>query len=147
MFGASGEQVVRHAALVLEHGVNAVLNGAPADQAVHEYVPVLPDAVGPVRGLVFYSGVPPAVHMDDVGCLGQRQAGAGGFQGQDAEGRAGFLLEGGDDVLAFRNRRSPVQGKPGTAEDSGQEIVQMGNDGAELGKETGVFMPGGNGGV
>ena len=124
MFGASGEQVVRHAALVLEHGVNAVLNGAPADQAVHEYVPVLPDAVGPVRGLVFYSGVPPAVHMDDVGCLGQRQAGAGGFQGQDAEGRAGFLLEGGDDVLAFRNRRSPVQGKPGTAEDSGQEIVQ-----------------------
>ena len=83
--------------------------------------------------------------MDDVGCLGQRQAGSGGFQGQDAEGRAGFLLEGGDDVLAFRNRRSPVQGKPGTAEDSGQEIVQMGNDGAELGKENGFFLPGGNG--
>ena len=83
--------------------------------------------------------------MDDVGCLGQSQAGAGGFQGQDAEGRAGFLLEGGDDVLAFRNRRSPVQGKPGTAEDSGQEIVQMGNDGAELGKENGFFLPGGNG--
>ena len=85
--------------------------------------------------------------MDDVGCLGQRQAGSGGFQGQDAEGRAGFLLEGGDDVLAFRNRRSPVQGKPGTAEDSGQEIVQMGNDGAELGKENGFFLPGGNGGA
>lgn len=56
---------------------NAVLNGAAADQAVHQHVPVLADAVGPVRRLVFHGGVPPAVHMDDVGGLGQSQSGPG----------------------------------------------------------------------
>lgn len=71
-------------ALVLNHLVDALLEGVLSDEAVDEDVLVLADAVGTVGGLGLDSGVPPEVEVDDVAGGGEVEAGAGGFQGEEA---------------------------------------------------------------
>lgn len=56
-------------------------------------------------------------------------------------------MEGGDNVLTFRNGRASVQREARTAENPGKQVVQVGDDGTELGEQNGFFLPCRDGGA
>ena len=73
--------------LAFDHIVDHLLQGADGDKFVHLHLLGLADAESAVSGLVFYSGVPPAVEMENVVGAGQVQASATCFEGEDKNGR------------------------------------------------------------
>ena len=75
-------------ALGADHVVDAFLEGAAGDEAVHLHVALLADAVGAVGGLRLDGGVPPQVEVDDVGGGGEVQAGAAGLQREQEDALA-----------------------------------------------------------
>ena len=66
--------------------VNAVLDGSVTDELVDEDGLVLTDAVGSVGGLVFGSGIPPRIVVDDAVSGGEVKAGSAGFEGNKEDG-------------------------------------------------------------
>ena len=68
--------------LVLNHLVDAFFQGADGDKLVNKDVLLLANTKGPIRGLVFHGGVPPAVEVEHMVGFGQGNADAPGFQGQ-----------------------------------------------------------------
>ena len=82
--------------------VDAVLHGAGADELVDEDGLVLADAVGAVGGLIFGSGIPPGIKMDDAVGGGEVEAGPAGFEGDEEDGN---VL-----VLETINKAAPVLG-------------------------------------
>src|SRR5690606_36657490 len=83
-----------------EQLVDAFLQGPGGDQLVDVDGLRLPDAVGPVGGLVLHGRVPPAVVVDDVGGAGQVEAGAAGAQGDEQDRRSLPGLEVVDELVA-----------------------------------------------
>lgn len=138
------EEGVCHALLGTQEVVDAFFDGTPANQFVDKDIAMLADAVGSVGGLVFDGGVPPAVEVDDVGSLGEGEAGACGFKREDEEGRACVLLELPDDSLPGGDGSAAVEQETVAMENAGQKIVQRVDHAAELGKEDEFFLPGGN---
>ena len=80
--------------------MNAVLDGAGADELVDEDGFVLADAVGAVGCLGFCGGVPPGVVVDDAVGGGEVEAGAAGFEGDEEDGDV-FALETFDKFAAL----------------------------------------------
>jgi hypothetical protein len=80
--------------------VDAVLDGAGADEFVDEDGFVLADAVSAVGRLVFGGGIPPWVEVDDAVGGGEVEAGAAGFEGDEEDGD-GFVLETLDEFSAL----------------------------------------------
>jgi hypothetical protein len=66
-FTAVRKHSVREAAFLLDDRVDFFLKRAAADELVDEHVLLLTDAECAVGRLVFDSGIPPAVEMNDVG--------------------------------------------------------------------------------
>ena len=64
-FGGVGEEGVGELGLLLLELVDALFDGALADELVDEDRVLLADAVGAVGGLGFGGGVPPGVVVDD----------------------------------------------------------------------------------
>ena len=90
--GGSGEEGVGEVGLFLLELVDAVFDGAGADEFVDEDGFVLADAVGAVSRLVFGGRVPPGVVVDDGVCGGEVESGASGFEGNEEDG-LGAILE------------------------------------------------------
>lgn len=65
--------------LVLNHLINALLEGVLGDETVYDDVLVLSDAVGAVCGLCFHCGVPPEIVVDDVAGSSEVEACASGL--------------------------------------------------------------------
>ena len=95
--------------LLVDQGVDRLLDRAAADELVDQHVALLADAEGPVGGLVLDGRVPPAVEVDHVRGGGQVQARAAGLQRQDEERRAVVALELVDERLAPSDGRAAVQ--------------------------------------
>ena len=66
--------------LVLNHLVDALLEGVLGDEPVYHNILMLADTIGTVGGLSLDSWVPPQVVVDDVAGSSQVQASASGFQ-------------------------------------------------------------------
>ena len=64
----------------LLHLLDALFDGAFADEFVYEDGFILSDAVGAVGGLIFCGGVPPGVVVDDGVGVGEGESGAAGFE-------------------------------------------------------------------
>ena len=79
--------------------VNAVFDGAIADEFVDEDGFVLADPVGAVGSLVFGGGIPPGVEVDHGVGGGKVEAGAAGFKGDEKNGDV-FALEFLDEIAA-----------------------------------------------
>ena len=107
--------------LLLDQGVDPLLDRAAADELVHQHVALLADAEGAVGGLVLDGRIPPAVEVDHVRGGGQVQARAAGLERQHEERRAVVALELVDQRLAAFDGRAAVQHQPGAAEDRRQE--------------------------
>ena len=54
-----------------DHFVNLFLQCSGTDELMHHYIFSLPDAVGPVGGLIFHRRIPPAVEMHHMRACGQ----------------------------------------------------------------------------
>ena len=102
--------------LVLDHVVDAVFEGAAADEFVHHDAAGLADAEGAIGGLVLDGGVPPAVVVEDVRGAGEVEAEAAGFERED-EG----LRDGGGLEVAHH----------GVARGAGDAAVEVGHVAAE----------------
>ena len=79
--------------------VNAVFDGAIADEFVDEDGFVLADTVGAVGSLIFGGGVPPGVEVDHGVGGSKVEAGATGFKGDEKNGDV-FALEFVDEIAA-----------------------------------------------
>lgn len=79
--------------------VDAVFDGAGADELVDEDGFVLADAVGAVGRLVFGGRIPPRVVVDDGVGGGEVEAGAAGFEGNEEDG-LGAILEVVDEAAS-----------------------------------------------
>ena len=95
-----------------DHLVDPLFHRALADELVDEHVFLLADAKGPVGGLVFDGGVPPAVEMHDVRSRRQIEARAAGFERQDKKRRPLFGLKRLHQFPAFFHRRAAVEDQP-----------------------------------
>ena len=90
--------------LFLDQRVDLLLDGAAADELVDQHVALLPDAKGPVGGLVFDGRVPPAVEMDHVRGGGQVQARAARLEREHEKRRPVVALELIDESPAVARR-------------------------------------------
>ena len=79
--------------------VNAVFDGAIADEFVDEDGFVLADTVGAVGSLVLGGGIPPGVEVDHRVGGGKVEAGTAGFKGDEKNGDV-FALEFVDEIAA-----------------------------------------------
>ena len=79
--------------------VNAVFDGAIADEFMDEYGFVLADTVGAVGSLIFGGGVPPGIEVDHGVGGGKVEAGAAGFKGDEKNGDV-LALEFLDEIIA-----------------------------------------------
>ena len=96
--------------LGLNHGVDAVFEGAGADHLVDVDVPRLTDAEGAVGGLVFDGRVPLPVVVDDMVGARQVQAGTAGLQRQDEDlGAMRVVLEAFHHPVAVLARHAAVE--------------------------------------
>ena len=90
------------------HFLEALFDGAFADEFVDEDGFVLADAVGAVGGLVFGGGVPPRVVVNDGVGVGEGESGASGFEGDEEDvGSSGLELL--DHFLAVFARASELE--------------------------------------
>ena len=53
--------------LFLQHFVHLFFKGAGRDEAINHHIPALTDSPCSVRGLIFYSRIPPKVIVNDGG--------------------------------------------------------------------------------
>ena len=104
--------------------IDLILDGAAADELVHQHILVLADAEGPVGGLVFDRRIPPSVEMDDMRGGGQVEPGAPGLERQHEERDIVVLLESPHQLLALRHRRPAVQHEARPPEDGAEERRQ-----------------------
>lgn len=73
------ENVLGECEFFFDEGVDALFDGALADEFVDEDVLLLADAEGAIGGLIFDGGIPPTIEVDDVAGGGEIEAGAAGF--------------------------------------------------------------------
>ena len=103
---AAFEHGARQFGLAALHGLDFLLDGAGADQAVDEYRLVLTDAVGAVGGLRFGGRVLPWVVVDHGVGGGEVEADAAGLEA-DQEHRHGAALEALHQGAALTGRGLP----------------------------------------
>ena len=65
-FGTAFQQLVRQADFCFNQRIDFLFNRAATNKFMYQYILFLPDAVGPVAGLVFHRRVPPTVKMDHM---------------------------------------------------------------------------------
>ena len=140
LLGAAFEQVRGQLRLLLDQGVDLLLDRPPADKLVHQHVAPLANAESAVGGLVLDGRVPPAVEMDHVRGGGQVQANAAGLQRQHEEGGAAVALELVDELLPSSDRRAPVQDQPGAAEYRREEPRQRLGHFPKLGEDQRLLL-------
>ena len=107
--------------LIPEQLVNLFFHRPLADELVDEDIPLLPDAIGAVGGLVFHGGVPPAVEVDDVRGRGEVEPRASRLEREDEEGRPLLVLEGPDEFLPLRDRCAAVENEAFSSKDACQK--------------------------
>ena len=95
--------------LVVDQLGDALLDGALADQLVHEHRAALADAPGPVGGLVLDRRVPPAVVVDHLARRREVEPGAPGLERHQEQRGSGTILELGDEPVAAGLRHRPVE--------------------------------------
>ena len=144
-FGAAFEHVLRQLLLGPDQLVDALLDGATANELVRQHIAVLADAPGAVGGLVFHGGVPPAVEVDHMRGGGQVQSGAARLERQHEERAPFVLLEALDEFATFAHRRAAVQHQAFAPEDIAQKSRQRRGDLPELGEDQHLFLLGGDG--
>lgn len=127
-----------------EETIDALLEGAFADEVVGDNGTRLANAVGAVGGLVLDGGVPPAVVVDDVGGLGEGEAEGAGAKGEDEEAGARVAGEGLDLGAALRGGEATVKEGDGAAETFGEGGLEGGADAGVLGEEEDGFAAGEN---
>lgn len=127
-----------------EETIDALLEGAFADEVVGDNGTRLANAVGAVGGLVLDGGVPPTVVVDDVGGLGEGEAEGAGAKGEDEEAGARVAGEGLDLGAALRGGEATVKEGDGAAETFGEGGLEGGADAGVLGEEENGFAAGEN---
>ena len=135
VLAAGADDVFSDFLLAIDEGVDALLDGADADELVDDDVLFLADAEGAVGGLVLDGGVPPAVKMDHVVGAGEVEAGAARFDGEDHEGDIFFPVEFLHHLLAALHAGAPVQDESLRVEDLLQEPCEVFRDLAVLGED------------
>ena len=107
---ASDDGEVGQVALVLNHLVNALLEGVLRDEAVDEDILVLPDTVSTVCSLRLDGRVPPEVVVDNVAGGGEVKTRACGFQREEEDAvSAGIVLETLHHLLTLLDATASVQ--------------------------------------
>ncbi len=99
--GAPREHLLRELALRVEQLVDALLERAEADQAVHEHRLALADAMHAVGRLLLDGRVPPAVEVEDVIRRRQVQTAAACADRDDEHRRPVLARERGQQLLAL----------------------------------------------
>src|SRR6202008_116054 len=98
---SAAQEVPRQLPLRLDQGVDLILDRAAAYKLVHQHILALSDAERTVGRLVFNSGIPPAIEMDDVRGGGQVEPGSPGLERKHEERHILVLLKPAHQVLAF----------------------------------------------
>ena len=110
----AGQDAVNEVAFFAVHQQNLFFDGAACNDAVDHDGFCLTDAVGTVGRLIFDSGIPPWIHVNDVVGRGEIQTGAAGFE-RNQEGITFAALEGFDAFLSLRGRGLSVKVLEGDA--------------------------------
>ena len=101
------EDGVGEESFLLLQAMDAVLDGVGAEQFVHENRFGLTDAVGPVGGLCFGSGIPPGIVVNDGIGGGEVEPGPAGFEGNEKDGDV-VVLKLFDEAASILGRPSEL---------------------------------------
>ena len=107
---------------------------------MHQDVPLLADAKGPVRGLGLDGRVPPAVEVNHVRRRRQVQPRAPDFQGEHEERQALVVLKALDEIAALADGRGAVHDEARPSEHALEEERQRLRRLAELGEDQRLLL-------
>ena len=106
---AGGDCHVGKVLLLLYHPVYLLFETLLGDEAVHDDVLVLPDAVGAVGRLSLYGGVPPEVVVYHMARRSEVEPRAASLDGEDEDVARGVVLELLDHLLPLLGAAAAMQ--------------------------------------